>query len=60
LANFYKRFVPNFLSLASPLYELVKKDVSFIWHEKKYVFQQFKDKLTNTPILALPNFSRTF
>ena len=30
LANFYKRFVPNFSSLASLLNKLVKKDVTFI------------------------------
>jgi len=29
LANFYKRFVSNFSSLASPLNELVSKDVTF-------------------------------
>jgi len=34
LASFYRRFVPNFSTLASPLNELVKKDVSFNWSEK--------------------------
>ena len=29
LASFYRRFVPNFSSLASPLNELVKKDTPF-------------------------------
>jgi len=61
LASFYKRFVPNFSTLASPLNELVKKDVSFNWGEKQESsFQQLKEKLTNAPILALPNFSKTF
>ena len=31
LASFYRRFTPNFSSLASPLNELVKKDVTFHW-----------------------------
>nr|KYP35643.1 hypothetical protein KK1_043302 [Cajanus cajan] len=34
LASFYRRFVPNFSTLASPLNELVKKDVVFLWQEK--------------------------
>ena len=61
MASFYRTFVPNFSTLASPLNELVKKDVSFNWGEKQEsVFQQLKEKLTNAPILALPNFSKTF
>jgi len=35
LANFCRRFVPNFSSLASPLNDLVKKDVTFHWDEKQ-------------------------
>jgi len=34
LASFYRRFVSNFSTLASPLNELVKKVVSFNWGEK--------------------------
>ena len=34
LASFYRRFVPNFTSIASPLNELVKKDVKFVWGER--------------------------
>nr|KYP59632.1 Transposon Ty3-I Gag-Pol polyprotein [Cajanus cajan] len=33
LASFYRRFVPNFSTLASPLNELVKKNMKFIWEQ---------------------------
>jgi len=61
LASFYRRFMPNFSSLASPLNELVKKDTPFCWNEKhEQAFKRLKAQLTNAPILALPNFAKTF
>jgi len=61
LARFYRSFVPNLSSLASPFNELVKKDTSFCWTEKhEQAFQRLKNQLINAPILALPNFSKTF
>lgn len=53
--------MPNFSTIASPLNELVKKDVPFEWTNKQdHAFQLLKYQLTNAPILALPNFERTF
>ena len=61
LESFYRRFVPNFSSLASPLNELVKKDTSFCWTEKQdQAFKRLKALLTNALVLALPNFAKTF
>nr|KYP61106.1 Retrotransposable element Tf2 [Cajanus cajan] len=61
LASFYRRFFPNFSSIALPLNELVKKDVLFEWTSKHdQAFQLLKDQLKNAPILALPNFEKTF
>nr|KYP50636.1 Retrovirus-related Pol polyprotein from transposon 17.6 [Cajanus cajan] len=61
LASFYKRFVNNFSTLESPLNELVKKDVPFIWGEaQEKAFNDLKEKFTNAPILALPNFVQSF
>ena len=31
LASFYRRFVPGFARIASPLHELTKKEVPFKW-----------------------------
>ena len=61
LDSFYRRSVPNFSSIASPLNKLVKKDIAFCWNEKhEQAFQRLKAQLTNAPILALPNFAKTF
>jgi len=61
LTSFYRRFVPNFSSLASPHNELVKKDAPFCWTEKQdQAFKRLKAQLTNVSILALPNFAKTF
>nr|KYP57065.1 Pol polyprotein [Cajanus cajan] len=61
LASFYRRFVKDFSTLVSPLNELVKKDVPFIWGEaQEKAFKILKEKLTKAPILALPNYDQTF
>ena len=60
-ASSYRRFAPNFSTLASPLNELVKKNVAFIWGERQEkAFALLKEKLTKAPFLALPDFSKTF
>src|SRR5262249_14768258 len=61
LASFYRRFVPNFSSIATPLNELVKKNVSFVWRdEHEYAFNLLKEKLCSAPLLVLPDFNKTF
>ena len=51
LASFYRRFVPNFSTLASPLNELVKKNVAFTWGERQeQAFVLLKEKLTKAPV----------
>ncbi|XP_057993790.1 uncharacterized protein LOC131174452 [Hevea brasiliensis] len=61
LASFYRRFVPNFSSLAAPLNELVKKNVTFVWgKEHEHAFAMLKEKLCSAPLLILPNFDKTF
>ena len=61
LAGFYRRFVKNFSSIAAPINELTKKDVPFQWGEaQEKAFEELKMKLTSAPLLALPDFGKTF
>jgi len=61
LASFYRRFVKDFSTIVAPLNAIVKKDVVFKWGQDQIeAFETLKDKLTKAPILALPNFAKTF
>jgi len=53
--------VPNFSIIVAPLNELVKKGVVYKWgKDQEKTFETLKQKLINAPLLALPNFSKTF
>lgn len=61
LCSFYRRFIPNFSDLASPITSLTKKGVPFVWSEKQQVaFNQIKRKLISAPVLHCPDFSQRF
>ena len=61
LASFYRRFVKDFNTLAAPLIEIIKKSMKFKWgSEQDNAFTEIKERLCGAPLLALPNFSKTF
>jgi hypothetical protein len=61
LAGFYRRFVNDFSTIASPLNELTKKGMPFSWGTRQEnAFNMLKDKLTHTPLLQLLDFNKTF
>jgi hypothetical protein len=61
ITGFYRRFVKDFSTVAAPINELTKKEVPFKWGEaQQKAFEELKTKLTTTPVLALPDFSKTF
>lgn len=59
--NYYRKFIPNFATIAAPLNNLDKKNVNFVWSQDcQNSFEILKQYLKNPPILQYPNFDRQF
>ena len=60
LAQFYRRFVRNFSSIAVPLTDLFRHN-QFAWKpDAERAFQQLKTALVTAPVLHLPDFTKLF
>ncbi|KAJ8349017.1 hypothetical protein SKAU_G00276060 [Synaphobranchus kaupii] len=61
LASYYRRFVQDFATLASPLHRLTDKCQPFVWQEgQSMAFDQLRAALTEAPVLAYPDAQRPF
>ena len=61
LAIFYRHFVKDFSTLATPITKIIKKNVGFHWGiEQENTFATIKERLGFAPVLALPDFNKTF
>ena len=59
LANYYRRFIEGFVTVARPLHDLVKKDKKWDWAEKEEkAFRELKEKFTKEPVLAAPDIDK--
>ena len=60
-ASYYRRFIKDFAVVAKPLHRLTEKGAQFKWTaECERAFQQLRNLLTSTPVLAHPDFNRPF
>ena len=61
LTSYYRRFVRDYASIAKPLHHLTEKNVAFGWtSECQSAFENLRQKLVSTPILAFPDCSKPF
>ena len=61
LAGYYRRFVPDFASVARPLHKLTEANVDFAWtSECQSSFDALKKLLSTAPTLSYPDFSAEF
>ena len=59
MCAYYGQFVQNFALVASPLYYLTRKDVTWCWGQAQQgAFVQLKQLLCAAPVLAVVDFSR--
>ena len=58
-ANYYRRFIRNFATIAKPPYQLTEMNKQFCWSpECQQSFECLKKCLVSSPILALPDFNK--
>jgi hypothetical protein len=61
LADYYRRFIPDFSRIAKPMTELLKKGAKFVWGQKcEDAFHTLRQHLTTTPVLAQPDSGKPF
>jgi hypothetical protein len=60
LTGYYRKFIRGYGSIAAPLTALLRHN-SFTWTNSAHeAFQTLKRVVSQTPVLALPNFSQSF
>ncbi|CAG9092967.1 unnamed protein product [Plutella xylostella] len=62
LIGYYRKFVPGLSKIVKPLTEATKKNATIDINNKQYLeaIETCKHLLTNAPILAFPDFNKTF
>ena len=61
LCSYYRRFIPQFSTIAKPLTRLTEKDHGFRWgDEQEEAWATLKHKLLSAPVLAYPDPQKEF
>ena len=61
LASYYRRFVQGFAKIAQPLHALTQKGATFDWStDCQNALETLKSRLVQAPVLAYPDFSKSF
>ena len=61
LASYYRQFIDKFADIVQPLNKLTRKNCRFDWTDDcEKSFNKLINQLINAPILAFPDFNRSF
>lgn len=61
IAGYYRRFIPDFATIAEPLTSLTSKKALFKWESaQQRAFNSLKLALTTKPLLRFPDFNKDF
>ncbi|CAF4218904.1 unnamed protein product, partial [Rotaria sordida] len=61
MVGFYRKFIPHFAQISSPLNKFTKKGFPFIWTEtEQSSFNQLKEAITSPAVLILPDPSQPY
>ena len=61
LCNYYRRFIQNFSKIATPLNQLLQKDIQFNWTDNcETAFNDLKQALITAPMLRYPDMNSAF
>ncbi|MCO5572405.1 hypothetical protein L7F22_026159 [Adiantum nelumboides] len=61
LTGWCRIFIQDYALISKPLTELTQIDETFIWTEKRnFAFNKLKNLLSESPVLKLPDFEKTF
>jgi len=59
LANYYRQFVKDFVKIARPLHEVMRKEIKWNWKEKQQeVFEELMERFMIEPVLVIPDLDR--
>jgi hypothetical protein len=60
-AQYWRKFIANFSSIAAPLHAVTSVNQGFQWGGKQQqAFDTLKEKISSAPVLALPNLRQPF
>ena len=61
LTSYYRRFIENFGSISAPLTKMLENNRPFIWDDEgKKSFNDLRARLSSSPILSYPDFTKPF
>ena len=61
MASWYRKFLPDFATIADPLTRLTKKKMKYVWEEEQQrAFEYIKALVTTAPVLHHPDLNSRF